>query len=618
MMNCSTKFNAAIIAGFVWGCATAQEAKFPIIITEPDIITAGPDRGAPSPNGNCVGSGCSSTADGSPFGANRPADERVGFPGASTDGGNFKLGSLDYGPIWGNGGYIGEALGRTSLAGGDLSQIFIFAQTQALLAATPDNIFPRKKIVDDWSMLVSLQSAFAKTQLVTRFPTFSAVLPPAIDQIAQIANDQFEKKFGPLRDGGRIHTDWDAWRSRLIAQTIPMAVETAEKRDLVLSEKYVAALELQIAFIKDNLPYEISFSGAPTRLRDVKQDERRVSTLRHDAEVYKLQTLREDILLRSTPEDEAATATTSLYFNRRTATDQFNRLSRRSALASVTGIQGGIAKMLADFAIAHGMGCVRDDDLAEAAATLRIAEALLDLAMKSVPLIGEGATIYEAITGTSIINGETLPAEDRILAAVTASTLLKDISKSAGLRAIEQLRIRADVLLGGKLEQTIASYAPHEPLPVAITAVYQGREINEASLIVRTKQIHDRERFRIATLEYEPPWDPGSFVGEGVLDAPVSVIRFHSKSSPVGQWFALPAEATALGAGQAAVKYNLPSAPKFSSRGILPAGTKVRVGTVGPNKFGFSTGSHQIEVVDSVDIKWFQTPPKALDTLPVR
>jgi hypothetical protein len=60
-------------------------------------------------------------------------------------------------------------------------------------------------------------------------------------------------------------------------------------------------------------------------------------------------------------------------------------------------------------------------------------------------------------------------------------------------------------------------------------------------------------------------------------------------------------------ATEIAAKFNIPEVPTAISRVEIPSGTPLRVGFVGPNKWGTSAGAVQFEILlDDISKDWFR------------
>lgn len=75
-----------------------------------------------------------------------------------------------------------------------------------------------------------------------------------------------------------------------------------------------------------------------------------------------------------------------------------------------------------------------------------------------------------------------------------------------------------------------------------------------------------------------------------------SFVRVHGHSNQARNWVMKATDIEGLTGPQISIKFNIPEVPTMLSKVEIPAGTKIRSGTVGPNTFGNSKGAVQFEI----------------------
>ncbi len=164
-----------------------------------------PETVVPSPDGNCVGSGCSDTKGGQPDFKDDFHPREVGNMDTPT---RFRSGTFEVGPTWKNGGYNGESIAQ-ALAGGDLGMLLRFGQATIPAYVTPDIYFAREQIINDLTTLELLHRAVGYSDVIQKFPQFNAPVPPSLAELSGLVDEVWSKTFRPLQLEGRISTDWD-------------------------------------------------------------------------------------------------------------------------------------------------------------------------------------------------------------------------------------------------------------------------------------------------------------------------------------------------------------------------------------------------------------------------
>ena len=86
-----------------------------------------------------------------------------------------------------------------------------------------------------------------------------------------------------------------------------------------------------------------------------------------------------------------------------------------------------------------------------------------------------------------------------------------------------------------------------------------------------------------------------------------SFVRVHGPNNVARPWIMRQADIEGLSAAEIAKKFNIPDIPTQLSRADIPAGTKIRTGVVGPNKWGDSKGAIQYEILkEYIPESWFK------------
>lgn len=591
-------------------------AQFPLLVLaqrvqlnfedDPLYITPGPDVGIPSPDGNCVGSGCSSTREGKGFGAGSPGTAASPqFPAKQGGETNFRSGSMEYGPSWANGGYLGSVLDPLPI-GADVMGQFRRSLTQVWTGVTADNVFPRQQIFADLGMLDQVLEGMRRDRVIGKYPRVLAPLPPTVAQFLQLSDETFEKNLGPVRDAGKVKTDWEWWKADLRSKTVPQLVDISWKRDLALGDAYLGV-------VKDAIQTHESVVGAKasTIVGDLRSDPPLLyrHSLRSATVAYVVSRKDAEMLA---PSGLAAPLDGQLSID--AVRKKSNELLKRSAGAVPPLPQGGIARMLADLALIEADYAMSDDQVAEAVLMQQFASALLEVSISFVPVAGQGMAIYEYVTGRSLINGEEIPIEQRTISGVMLAGTFARASAPAVLKMLDRLKEEAELLnkgpsnllaQAGKPTSTARFVEP--PKFGEITGIRQGAEVNADAAIARGKRlISDGRPWATDRVAYESAWQGSELVVEGKTAAPLRLVRLHNEATKNGTWLAAEADVANLSKNELRNRFNLPSTPTMRTDVTLPAGTQVRYGRVGKNAFGVSEGSRQIEVTPgTLKVEWF-------------
>jgi hypothetical protein len=96
----------------------------------------------------------------------------------------------------------------------------------------------------------------------------------------------------------------------------------------------------------------------------------------------------------------------------------------------------------------------------------------------------------------------------------------------------------------------------------------------------------------------EPPWPNGLVVTETTIFRSGKYVRVYAegKTKPIGAWVMEASEIEGLTLSQIQQKFALPFRPTHIVSTDLPAGTTIRIGMAGPNKFG-PGGGMQVQIM---------------------
>lgn len=602
-----------ILAALAVNVAAAQEPKKIDKYNfedEPDIIFGGPDVGIPSPQGNCIGSGCSTKPDGPGFGANAPGrNGKPQFPSRQAGDTEFRIGSLEFGPSWSNGGYLNGGIDPIKVDDIDPFRRERQSQYRAVTSVTADNVFPRQQIYSDFGYLRRLLDGMSRGKLLSKYPRVLAPLPPSVAQFVKLSDDIFDQNIAPIVGA----PNFDYWRTNLRSKTVPVLIDNSWQRDLALNDAYLAE-------IKDLVGEQAYVVAAKTK--DLLGN----ATVPQPPLLYR-HPLRSGGLRwfeNSTNAELLSSQKISPNFEARHSgellRDKNEELIRRSAGIIPPLPQGGIARMLANLAIIEADHAFTNDEVAEALLMQQFASSLLEISVSALPVAGQMVAIYEYISGRSFSNGEEISAEQRtIMGAMLAGTFLR-ASAPAVLKGLNRLRTEADTLnaaaadvVGAAIRANKAGNSSEKfrfvepPEFTEITGIRQGGEVNADAAIARGKRLSsDRRPWATDIIDYQPAWQSSELVVEGKTATPTRLVRLHTDSSRNGTWLAPEAEVGTLTGRELKNRFNIPSEPTMRTDITLPAGTPIRYGRVGKNAFGVSQGARQIEVAPgTLQEGWF-------------
>lgn len=580
------------------------------------IIYPGPDKGTPSPQGRCIGSGCSnSPTSGAAGSANQggaaSTDDKNFSPPSGGDT-KFREGTFEVGPTNANGGYMGGLLSDYGSGGTNfMMSTLIRSQVQSALMLNPDLYFPRQQIMTDFAYVTGMREAMRLGRTITAIPQVAAPLPPTSQQLKDQINAAFERNFGPIRNGGRIKTNWDIWRSELHERTLPNMLDLAGKRDFPLVEAYVGALEQQVAVTQAFIKKQSQTSSSASAEKVIESSQ----SIDFFTSLVDVKNRLNQSKVGESPKRTPSLSRTEFFERQHVA-------EHRLATAIPASYQGGIAKSLATLALSDAAQLWYQGNEGEAAICQGIALALLDVSVSFTPFVGVGRDAYEFLTGASLLTGEPLSASQRVLAGASFATAGIVGSAAATFRVLSAFERRAtDVLRATEAVRTIA----HTPVPQisvfrhtltmlgtkgTIKAVREAEEVNRSALGVAAKS----NRRRFVPIAPQPPWNNSSLVTDIVLEAPLqNAVRLHGVQNRNGRWFALAEDIKGLNKSQIQEKFGLPAPPEFASPVVIPRGTLIRTGEVGPTAFGMHHGARQIEVpVGKIRSRWYSGPPVKL------
>lgn len=613
---------AALLLSYVFATTLAcnAEEKWCLVIKDEILSIYLPgecgavDSFSLDPEGKCGGSGCSAAKGGDPIPRSN-GGERKGATFVAQQGGDadFRTGSTEFGATWANGGYLGSLLLVDTQTEASLAKFYqgpISTRNKLIASITPDNIFPRAQIYLDKKILLDALVEMGRGALVDRYPAVRGPLPPSEAQLDTLFHEIFSSVHKPLMDDPHFKVDWPTYEAKIKAQLIPQLIDVLSQRDLGIAEEYLESLQDDISAISGKVSLKeggllvgdepvgrLNFrlgANSDKAYDGVGQaiDEVTLNT----GGTYWLEGRNQDsgdLTAKSMPE----------------AINRNKDLVKVSAQRIALTHQGGVAKQLANICISQAQYYLSEQDLATAVMLQKYAEFLLDATIKMAPWVGPGVTVYEAITGMSFVTGEELTVEQRLLSSVAAAGTIKNVSRAASLKVLEGLR-RETQYIGGKGVERLSmtnGKAGTSGIDVKLSQIYEGAEVNASAMLARGKRIAaDRKPFSTNSVDYEPPWDANGLVIEGKLKSPLKVIRFHNTADPNGRWVAVETEAIGLDAKAVRNHYNMPNEPRYRSKLTIPKDTDVRIGPVGPNRFGYQRGARQIELLESPSKEWFQ------------
>jgi hypothetical protein len=555
------------------------------------------------------------------MGAVGNGSEATQFAGSSSvPSTRFQDGSLDFGPTWANGGFIGDSNSVfTPSRFGDPITARAQAVAIAPLMVTPDAFFPREQVFLDLTLLSDSVSAVNSKLVLRRVPQVAPVLPPATQQFGDLAASLFDRFYGPMISEGKIHTDWDWYRKDLSNRIVPDLQRTATARDFELSSFYldvtgsvVDQLRTAVATQANELLVQSSRTGdVGVKLHD---------NLGSVSGAIQQSVTDETAFFRGPIAALPAVGSSTRLGERQAALEDFY-----SRVQPVTPQQNN-ARLVGNEAVKSARQYLRAGQLGEAAVAQQVALSFLDIAISLTPVLGPARDGYEFFTGRNLLTGEYISQEQRAISGLAFATGLATFgfSSAAALRTLGELEAPLNKALGRGIFQEVKPVLkeagdigyPKFPMsqldiPMDIKRIETAAEVNRQS-INEIGKTYRGQPYRVNPAQ--APWDNSGLVVEAVTKAPLPSVRMSvSESINGGHFFALKEDVEGLSRSQMATKFNLPSPPEYLVEFDLPAKSRIRTGPVGPNKLGNSTGARQIEIVDRpLSDRWVTKPPLPL------
>jgi hypothetical protein len=251
-----------------------------------------------------------------------------------------------------------------------------------------------------------------------------------------------------------------------------------------------------------------------------------------------------------------------------------------------------------------------------------IASTMLDIATGTLPVISTGRDIYEALTGKNLLTGVNLTNLERSLALVGiaslgASHFTKVVSVVAG-NLPEFTRVVSRVGLTLKVPDVVAGGAVKIADSAAKLGFKNADDIKRNTGVIErwashfnVRKIEDAANINAKMIEkgMEPAYKSGTKVIEFETSAAVSWVRVHGQANQARPWMMREVDIKDLSGKQIAEKFNIKDIPTMISRVDVPAGTTIRIGSVGRNSFGTAEGAIQYEIRmpndDFVPAEWF-------------
>jgi hypothetical protein len=194
-------------------------------------------------------------------------------------------------------------------------------------------------------------------------------------------------------------------------------------------------------------------------------------------------------------------------------------------------------------------------DLAQADASRRLAEAMLDIAIGVNPVTAVARDAYELITGENLLNGEKLTDDQRLLAAIGVLTFG----------------------IGGDAKATTH----------VIEEGANNRTLNKQLLKVESKSADEANALLKANYGLDPPYRPGTrvYTYENVAEEHFSRVYVDGVNRKEGAWLLKTEDVAGLTADQIRTKYALPSTPTRVAEVIVPPRQIIERGAVNKKIF---------------------------------
>lgn len=243
---------------------------------------------------------------------------------------------------------------------------------------------------------------------------------------------------------------------------------------------------------------------------------------------------------------------------------------------------GTTAKGIGLEAVRHGQASTNRGDYSSAESAREVALAMLDIALGLTPGVGFGKDVYEAISGESIVTGEPLSDDARLLAAIGAMSLgIADEGVKLG-KVIDELATDARVL--NKELQSVQSLGS-DGVNTMLKDRYglQNAPYRSGSRVYRYKAGEESNLSRVYT--------------EGTTSAE-------------GPWVLDDRQIAGLTPQEIAEKFSLPNVPTHASKVEVPPGTLIERGPVNKAVFdGNEEVAYQYRLIDYTVVKFLPGSP---------
>ncbi len=245
---------------------------------------------------------------------------------------------------------------------------------------------------------------------------------------------------------------------------------------------------------------------------------------------------------------------------------------------------------------------------------LDMAGQFIDMAIGiGVPLYGSLGDAYEFFTGENELTGEKLSTIEHVLAGVGA------LSAGAASK-IGKAILKSEALVGisvGLNKGTDAIFRSSRKM------IQVGQELGLLTKYDIHKHaeviLHWKSSFKLSKIDDaiavnakfgEPAYLRNTKVFDFFTQSQEKFVRVHGLDNQARPWIMRAEDIKGLSATEIAKKYNLPEIPQQISEVTLPANTRLKVGLVGPNKYGDSQGAVQyyIKMPEGIDVPepWFK------------
>ncbi|KSV85588.1 hypothetical protein N181_23310 [Sinorhizobium fredii USDA 205] len=221
-------------------------------------------------------------------------------------------------------------------------------------------------------------------------------------------------------------------------------------------------------------------------------------------------------------------------------------------------------------AVQQGTRAAEKNDIEQAEASRRMAEALLDIALGVTPVVGFGRDVYEAVIGESLLNGEKLSESERLLAVLGVMT--------AGI-GDEPYRISR-----------------------ALEAMSDSRTLNKQIFKVESQTAEEvnamlKNRYKLT----EPPYREGTRVYryETIGEERYARVYAEGINGKEGAWVFRPEQVKGLDPNEIQGKFALPYTPTHVTEVVIPPRQIVERGAVNKKIFvGDEAVAYQYRLLD--------------------